>query len=170
MEKCVHGRAWVTTLCRVPVPRPCLTQCALLISKYEQDYMHDNLLHFTFRSFSRHFSSTFMWRLGEWTKLEGKTSVSSVCPPRTLTWFQSSICVCDETDPRVLAGVSGYSAESIHARRRRMKMNFETEQLQSRVCRPPCIPTHCACEPIRAQLPGQTKRAAAWFMAWSEHL
>lgn len=70
------------------------------------------------------------------------------------------MCVCDETDPRVLAGVSGYSAESIHARRRRMKMNFETEQLQSRVCRPPCIPTQCACEPIRARLPGQTKRAA----------
>lgn len=106
--------------------------------------MHDNLLHFTFTftSFSKCFCPTYIWRLGKWTKLEDKTSVSSVCPPRTLTWFQSSICVCDETDPRVSAGVSGYSAESIHARRRRIKMSFETEQLQAHICcaSPPSVP------------------------------
>lgn len=73
------------------------------------------------------------------------------------------VCVyaCDEMVPYVSAGVSGYSAESIHSRQRRMKMSFETEHLQSHVCCLPCVPTQCACEPIRARLPGQTKRAAA---------
>lgn len=53
--------------------------------------MHDNFLQITFSSFRRCFYSTY----GGWVNGQfWKTNVSSVYPPRTLTRFQSSICMC----------------------------------------------------------------------------
>lgn len=74
---------------------------------------------------------------GHWLngrKLEEEDSESSVCPPRVLTRFQSSICVHDMSGPRVFGQCCG--AESLHE----CWGSYEDRaELQDRAAALPCL-------------------------------